>query len=52
MIARGEAALSDPALYHADPDKFARISKSLDLAREEKDAAEMRWLDLAEQVEG
>jgi len=35
-----------------DPDKFARISKSLDLARAEKDAAEMRWLELAELVEG
>ncbi|MCL6249463.1 ATP-binding cassette domain-containing protein [Altererythrobacter sp. KTW20L] len=52
LIANGEAALADPALYTADPAKFARISKSLDLAREEKDAAEMRWLELAELVEG
>jgi ATP-binding cassette subfamily F protein uup len=52
LIANGEAALADPALYSADPAKFARISKSIDLARAEKDAAEMRWLELAEQVEG
>ncbi len=52
LIANGEAALADPALYSADPGKFDRISKSLDLAREEKDAAEMRWLELAELVEG
>jgi ATP-binding cassette subfamily F protein uup len=52
MIARGEAALADPELYARDPGKFARIMKSLEMAREEKDAAEMRWLELAEMVEG
>jgi ATP-binding cassette subfamily F protein uup len=52
MIARGEAALADPELYTRDPGKFARIMKSLEMAREEKDAAEMRWLELAEMVEG
>jgi ATP-binding cassette subfamily F protein uup len=52
MIARGEAALADPELYSRDPGKFARIMKSLEMAREEKDAAEMRWLELAEMVEG
>ena len=52
LIAKAEAALADPALYSADPEKFARISRSLDAAREEKDAAEMRWLELAELVEG
>jgi len=52
MIAKGEAALGDPQLYASDPAKFARISKSLELAREEKNAAEMRWLELAERVEG
>ncbi len=52
LIAKGEAALADSKLYVADPEKFARISRSLDLAREEKDAAELRWLDLAELVEG
>jgi len=52
LIARGEAALTDPDLYASDPDKFSRISKSLDMARDEKDAAEERWLELAEAVEG
>ena len=51
-IARGETILSDPELYTADPQKFANISKGLDNARSEKDAAEERWLMLAEQVEG
>ncbi|MGB3167242.1 MAG: ABC-F family ATP-binding cassette domain-containing protein [Alteraurantiacibacter sp.] len=51
LIEKGEAALADPDLYTADPDKFARISKSLELARGEKDAAEERWLTLAEMAE-
>ena len=52
MIAKGEAALADPDLYTTDQAKFARISASLDQARAEKDAAEERWLELAEMVEG
>ncbi|GGD53706.1 ATP-binding cassette domain-containing protein [Erythrobacter arachoides] len=52
LIAKGEAALADPDLYRTDKARFDRISKSLDLAREEKDAAEERWLELAERVEG
>ena len=52
LIAKGEAALGDPALFTSDHDKFARISKSLELARVEKDEAEMRWLEIAEQIEG
>ncbi|GMM94038.1 ABC-F family ATP-binding cassette domain-containing protein [Qipengyuania sp. MTN3-11] len=50
-IAKGEAILSDPGLYAADPQKFAAISKGLENARAEKDAAEERWLELAELVE-
>jgi len=50
-IARDEAALHDPALYIRDPAKFAALTQAIAAAREEKDAAEMRWLDLAEQVE-
>ncbi|MCB2067924.1 MAG: ABC transporter ATP-binding protein, partial [Erythrobacter sp.] len=52
LIANGEAALADPQLYSRDPDKFGRISRSLELARQEKDQAEERWLELAELVEG
>ncbi|MEM1197420.1 MAG: ABC-F family ATP-binding cassette domain-containing protein [Pseudomonadota bacterium] len=51
-IAKGEAILADPDLFTADPKRFATISKGLENARAEKDQAEERWLDLAEQVEG
>ena len=51
-IARDEAAMADPALYTRDPKRFAALSASIEAARAEKDAAEMRWLELAEQVEG
>ncbi|WP_084583661.1 ABC-F family ATP-binding cassette domain-containing protein [Sphingomonas azotifigens] len=51
-IARDEAALADPALYTKDPAKFAKLSEGIAKLREEKDAAEMRWLELAEMVEG
>jgi ATP-binding cassette subfamily F protein uup len=51
-IARGEQILSDPNLYASDPQRFANITKGLENARAEKDAAEERWLELAELVEG
>jgi len=51
-IARDEAALADPALYTRDPGKFAALTKAIEQARADKDAAEERWLDLAEKAEG
>jgi len=51
-IARGEADLADPALYARDPGRFARLTAALEALRAEKDAAEMRWLELAELLEG
>jgi len=51
-IARDEAALADPDLYTRDPAKFAALTKGLETSRAEKDAAEERWLELAELVEG
>ena len=51
-IAKGEALLSDPELYTKDPKRFATISAGIANARAEKDAAEERWLMLAEMVEG
>jgi len=51
-IARDEAAMGDPALYTRDPARFASLSAAIEKARAEKDAAEMRWLELAETVEG
>jgi ABC transport system ATP-binding/permease protein len=51
-IAKGEALLNDPELYAKDPQRFATISQGIANARAERDAAEERWLMLAEQVEG
>lgn len=51
-IAKGEALLADPELYAKDPQRFATISQGIANARAEKDAAEERWLMLAEMVEG
>ncbi|MEN3747171.1 ATP-binding cassette domain-containing protein [Sphingomonas sp. HF-S3] len=50
-IARDEAAMADPALYTRDPRKFDALMKAVAAARDEKDAAELRWLELAEMVE-
>ncbi len=52
QMARDEAALADPDLYTKNPARFAALTASLDKARAEKDAAEERWLELAEMVEG
>ena len=52
MIARGEDALSDPELYTRDPAKFSQITAAIAKCRAEMDAAEERWLELAEAVEG
>ena len=51
-IARGEEILADPNLYSTDPQRFANIMKGVENARAEKNAAEERWLSLAERVEG
>ncbi|GGN49698.1 elongation factor 3 [Novosphingobium indicum] len=51
-IVRDEEALADPDLYTRDPDTFARLTAAIEKARSEKEAAEERWLELAEQVEG
>ncbi len=51
-IVRDEAALHDPALYASNPPKFAALTAAVAKARAEKDAGEMRWLELAELVEG
>ena len=51
QIARDEAALGKPDLYTRDHAGFVRLTKAVETARAEKDAAEMRWLELAEQLE-
>jgi ABC transport system ATP-binding/permease protein len=50
-IARGEAQLADPELYARDPQKFATLTAAIDKVRGDKEAAELRWLELAEMVE-
>ncbi len=52
QIARDEALLADPDLYTKNHARFASLTAAVEKARAEKDAAEMRWLDLAETVEG
>ncbi|AXB76291.1 ABC-F family ATP-binding cassette domain-containing protein [Novosphingobium sp. P6W] len=51
-IARDEQAMADPALYTRDPKKFAALTAAIEKAQGDKEAAEERWLELAEQVEG
>ena len=50
-IIRNEAALHDPALYTSNPAKFAALTAAIAQARADKEAAEERWLGLAELVE-
>jgi len=50
-IARDEAMLADPDLYTRDPKRFAALTAAIDAARAEKEAAELRWLEVAEMAE-
>ena len=50
-VAKGEALLGDPDLFARDPKRFDAIMKGIAAARAEKEAAEERWLELAEVVE-
>jgi ABC transport system ATP-binding/permease protein len=50
-IASNEAALADADLYSRDPARFAALTKGIEAARAERDAAEDRWLELAEEAE-
>ena len=50
-IARDETALTDAELYAKDPKKFDALMKAIELARARKEAAELRWLELAEMAE-
>jgi ATP-binding cassette subfamily F protein uup len=50
-IAKAERALADPDLYARDPKRFADLTASIDRMRGEKEAAELRWLEVAEMAE-
>ena len=43
--------MSDPDLYTRDPARFAQLSAAIEKAKAERDAAEERWLLLAEQAD-
>ena len=47
-----ETELSDGSLFTRDHAKFTELTEKLEKLREEKAAAEDRWLELAEEVEG
>ncbi|MGE0178782.1 MAG: ABC-F family ATP-binding cassette domain-containing protein [Sphingomonas sp.] len=51
-IARDETALADPDLYVSDRARFESLTAAIAAARAERDAAEHRWLELAEMAEG
>ena len=51
-IAADEEALHDPDLFVADPQRFAALTERIARHRAEKDAAEHRWLEVAEMAEG
>ncbi|QMW21784.1 ABC-F family ATP-binding cassette domain-containing protein [Sandaracinobacteroides saxicola] len=50
-IAAAETALADPDLYTRNPARFTALSKAADELRARKDAAETRWLTVAELAE-
>ncbi len=50
-MAEIEEALADPNLYTRDFPRFEELTKENSALIDEKDTAEMRWLELAEEVE-
>jgi ATP-binding cassette subfamily F protein uup len=50
-IAARETALADPDLYAKNPPRFAALTTQLDSLRETLEAAELRWLELAQMEE-
>ncbi|MEO7411407.1 MAG: ATP-binding cassette domain-containing protein, partial [Sphingomicrobium sp.] len=50
-IAAAEDLLHDPDLYARNPAKFDELTRTAASLRDEKDAAELRWLEVAEMAE-
>ncbi len=50
-VAADEAALHDPDLYVRDPDRFGLLTERIARNRAEIEAAEVRWLEVAELAE-
>jgi ATP-binding cassette subfamily F protein uup len=51
QVAADEAALHDPDLYARDPMKFGELTERIARNRAEIEAAELRWLEVAELAE-
>jgi ABC transport system ATP-binding/permease protein len=51
-VAKDEEALSDPDLYAGNPARFAELTERIARNRAEIEAAEWRWLEVAEMAEG
>jgi ATP-binding cassette subfamily F protein uup len=50
-VAADEQALSDPDLYARDPTRFAELTERIARHRVDIEAAELRWLEVAEMAE-
>jgi ATP-binding cassette subfamily F protein uup len=50
-VVADETALSDPDLFARDPDRFAELTERIARNRAEIEAAELRWLEVAEMAE-
>jgi ATP-binding cassette subfamily F protein uup len=50
-VAADETALSDAALFMRDPDRFAMLTERIARHRTDIEAAELRWLEVAEMAE-
>jgi ATP-binding cassette subfamily F protein uup len=50
-VAADEKALHDPDLYAKNPDRFAELTERVARNRAEIEAAEVRWLEVAELAE-
>ena len=50
-IAADEAALHDPDLFTRDPKRFAELTERIARHRTDVEAAELRWLEVAELAE-
>jgi ABC transport system ATP-binding/permease protein len=51
QVTADEEALSDPDLYTRNPDRFAAITERIARHRADIEAAELRWLEVAELAE-
>ncbi|HET9336796.1 MAG TPA: ATP-binding cassette domain-containing protein [Sphingomicrobium sp.] len=51
-IAADEQALHDPDLFTSDPRRFAELTERIARHRAQVEAAELRWLEVAEMAEG